>query len=71
MIAQNEPHRHDWDPEGNCYLCGKSQKTHYEELEKDWKAHIQKLIKNGLERKEVKDSHRGKTSNKIQYSVQG
>lgn len=34
VFDKNEPHRHDWDWEGKCYLCGKGRKEHYDELKK-------------------------------------
>ena len=42
---ENEPHRHDWDWKGNCYLCGKNRKKYFEELARDEKAEIKKLKK--------------------------
>jgi len=32
MLEQNAPHRHDWDWEGNCSLCGKNRDEHYKQL---------------------------------------
>ena len=45
MVAQNKPHRHDWDPEGNCEICGKKRDKFYEELVEDEKAELKKYFK--------------------------